>query len=232
MGKEKKPARVSAADSRKMLLSEDSPFAVKEAYKALRTNVAFSLPGSECKCIGVTSAVRGDGKSTNSTNLAIAFGQAGKHVLLIDCDMRLPTVASKLGIQGQKGLSNLLIGEGKIGAVIQHVVEYGIDVLPAGTIPPDATRLLESEQMKMLLEQVKSVYDYVIIDLPPVTAVADTSILAKHTDGLLLVVRHGQTEIRAINDALTQLRFVGANVLGFVYHGAAVDDKKYYKSYR
>lgn len=230
--KKRATVRISAADSRKMLLTQNSPFAVQEAYKALRTNVAFSLPGSESKCIGVTSAIRGDGKSTNAINLAISFAQTGKRVILIDCDMRLPTVASKIGIKGQTGLSNLLIGESQVGTVIQRVDELGIDVLPAGTIPPDATRLLESKQMEVFLKELKGFYDYVIVDLPPVTAVADAAILAKYMDGFLLVVRHGQTEFRAINEALTQLRFVNAKVLGFIYHGASVGDKKYYKNYR
>ena len=94
-----------------LALQPDSPFAVRESYKALRTNVMFSLPGAEARCIGISSAEPGDGKSTNALNLAIIFAEIGKKVILIDCDMRLPTVANNLGIPDEPGLSNLLAGQ-------------------------------------------------------------------------------------------------------------------------
>ena len=97
-------------DPKKMLLSSKSAFSVQEAYKTLRTNISFSLPGSGCKCIGITSANRGDGKSSVAVNLAISFAQINKKVVILDCDMRLPTVASKIGIESKPGLSNFLIG--------------------------------------------------------------------------------------------------------------------------
>ncbi len=218
-------------DFTKLLLTESSPFTIREAYKALRTNVAFSLPGNEAKCVGITSAIRGDGKSSIAVNLSISFGQIGKRVVLIDCDMRRPTVASKLGIKGRPGLSDFLVGEEKFENVIQKVTNLGIDVIPAGNIPPDATGLLESKQMQALLETLRKYYHYIIVDLPPVVTVTDAAILSKHIDGFLLVVHHGKTEYREAAEMLRQLHFAEAKTLGFVYNDAPVERKKYYHNY-
>ncbi|MCD7748566.1 MAG: CpsD/CapB family tyrosine-protein kinase [Oscillospiraceae bacterium] len=225
----KKKRQVSGADD--YLLTESSPFSVQEAYKALRTNVLFSLPGGKAKCIGVTSSMQSEGKSMNTVNLALSFGQIGKRVLLVDCDMRLPTVATKLGLVGQPGLSDVLVGNSALEEAVQDSEQFGISVLPAGTIPPDPTRLLESEQMQELLSRLREEYDYVLIDLPPITTVADASILAKYLDGFLLVVKHGQSQYRAIRSMMTQLQLANANVLGFIYANASIGGSKYYKSY-
>lgn len=213
-----------------LILQEEAPFLVQEAYKALRTNVIFSLPGSGCKCIGVTSAQRGEGKSTSTINLAVSFGQIRKKVLVIDCDMRLPTVASKLRAKAQPGLSNLLIGDCTLEEAIQEREEQQISILPAGVLPPDPTGLLESAQMQQLIQRLRADYDYIFIDLPPVTAVADAVILSKCIDGFLMVVRHGKTERRDIAQTLGQLRFVNAHIIGFVYTGMKMGGRKYYRS--
>ncbi len=212
------------------ILSDASPFAVKEGYKALRTNVIFSLPGSESKCIALTSSGRSEGKSTTAINLGIAFAQIGKRAILLDCDMRLPTIASKLHLAKQPGLSNLIVGEASVNDVVQHYCE-GLDVIPAGQIPRDPTGLLASEQMKYMLSRLKEYYDYVIIDLPPVTTVTDAAILTDSVDGFLLVVRHGVTDYRAVNEMLHQLTLSEAKIMGFVYSGAPVSEKKYYQHY-
>lgn len=215
-------------DGRRAVLREKSPFLMREAYKALRTNVAFSLPGSGARCIAVTSAGRSEGKSYNSVNLAIAFAQIDKRVILLDGDMRLPTVASKLGVKAKPGLSDFLVGQARLDEVVRRDVE-GVDVLPAGSIPPDPTGLLESPEIEMLLEQLRKVYDYIIIDLPPVNTVADATIVSRVVDGFLLVVHHDATENKAVAEMLRRLRMVGAKLLGFVYNDVPVDDKRYYK---
>lgn len=217
-------------DSRRSILREKSPFMMREAYKALRTNVAFSLPGSEAKCIGVTSGGRNEGKSYNSVNLAISFAQIGKRVLLVDCDMRLPTVAAKLGVRAKPGLSDYLAGQVELGEALRRGVE-GMDVLPAGSIPLDPTGLLESKQIEELFAAMRKAYDYIIVDLPPVNTVADASILSRCIDGFLLVVRHGTTENKAIAEMLRRLRMASANVLGFVYNDVSAADKRYSGEY-
>lgn len=231
-GKRIKKAGASrrTAESKRAILRERSPFMMREAYKGLRTNVTYSMPGGDAKCIAVTSANRSEGKSYNTINLAISFAQIEKKVVVIDCDMRLPTIASKLGVQAKPGLSDYLIGEAKLEEVLQRDVE-GIDVIPAGNIPRDPTWLLESVQMEALLEALRKLYDYVLIDLPPVNTVTDAAILSRCTDGILLVVRHNVTAKREVAEMLRQLRFAGAKILGFVYNDVPIVGKKYGKRY-
>ncbi|MGN0293513.1 MAG: CpsD/CapB family tyrosine-protein kinase [Lachnospiraceae bacterium] len=222
-------------NSKRLILSAESPFLVQEAYKALRTNVVFSLPGGETKVVGLTSSEPGSGKSINAINLAISFGQIGKKVLLIECDLRLPTVAAKLGIKGQPGITELLAEETTLDLAVRKISKYGIHVLPAGSIPPEPTVLLESQQMQTLITELKKQYQYIIIDLPPVTTVADAAIMSRYIDGFLLVARSASSEHRAISEMLGTLRLAGANIIGFVYNDVSVQDNhyygKYYKSY-
>ena len=220
-------------DPQKMLLSEDSSFPMREAYKSLRTNVLFTLPGSDSKCIGVVSANRGEGKSTVAINLGISFAQANKKVIVVDCDMRLPTIAAKIGsINAKPGLSNYLAGnEESQGNLIQHVSEYGIDVLASGDIPPDPTALLGSEQMQGLIKLLKEYYDYIILDFPPVTVVTDAVILSDTVDGYLVVVRHNLSEFKKLKETFRQMNFSDAKVLGVVYNGKG-SRSRYSKYYR
>jgi len=213
---EKTVPAVSNNTPSKLLLTESAPFLMQEAYKTLRTNVMFSLPGTECKCVGVTSPSPGDGKSTTAANLAISLAQIGKRVLLMDCDLRLPTVAKKFGTQSVPGLSDFLVGQARIEETIRNLEEFSIHVLPSGSIPPDPTGLLESKQMERLFAAFRNIYDYVIVDLPPVTTVPDAVIMTKYVDGLLLTTREKQTSHRRVQQMLKQLQMVNANVLGFV----------------
>ena len=214
-------------DAKKMLLSDNSPFSVQEAYKTLRTNVSFSLPGSDCKCIGIVSANRGEGKSTISINLAISLAQINKKVVLIDCDMRLPTIASKIGSQSAPGLSNYLSGASRELTIIP-VKDRGIDIIPSGNIPPDPTALIGSKEMTNLVEKLKKTYDYIVFDFPPINIVSDAVMMSDVIDGYLVVVRHGRSEYQMISETVRQMRFADAKIIGFVYNGKG-DEKKYYK---
>lgn len=214
-------------DPQKMLLSDATPFSVQEAYKTLRTNISFSLPGSGCKCIGVTSAHRGDGKSSVSSNLAISLAQLNKKVALIDCDLRLPTIAQKFRIRSFPGLSNWLSG-GVDEIPMQHLDDKNIDILPAGNIPPDSTTLISSVEMTKLIERLKKSYDFIIFDFPPVTIVSDAVLITKSIDGYLVVVRHRHSEYQMVNETIRQMQFANAKIIGFVYNGLNVS-KKYYK---
>ena len=224
--KKSKPTK-KVFDSRKILLSEDSPFSVQEAYKTLRTNVTFSLPGTGCKCIGIVSANRGDGKSSISANLAVSLAQINKRVILIDCDMRLPTIAPKLGIQSTPGLSNYLSGD-CIDIPIYHDSKRNIDVIPSGNIPPDSTTLINSDEMTKLVETLKKEYDYVIFDFPPITFVSDAVMMSGVIDSYLVVVRHNVSEYQMISETVRQMNFADAKIIGFVYNGN-ISGKKYYK---
>lgn len=214
-------------DAKKMLLSEKSPFSVQEAYKTLRTNVTFSLPGSGCKCVGIASATRGDGKSSIAINLSISLAQINKRVILVDCDMRLPTVASKLGEQSTPGLSNYLSGDCKDIPIVK-VEEKGIDIIPSGNIPPDSTTLISSKEMEELVNTLKGSYDYVVFDFPPINIVSDAAMMSGLIDGYLIVVRDNSSEYQMIGEMVRQMRFADAKIIGFVYNGKN-EEKKYYK---
>ena len=214
------------------LLTDKLSFAAQEAYRALRTNIAFVLPGEGCKCIGVTSATPHEGKSTTAANLAISLGQIGKRVMLVDCDMRLPTMASKFRMHGTPGLSDFLVGQARIDDVLRKSDKFNIHLLPAGSIPPEPTALLESRQLERLFTAFRNNYDYIIVDLPPVITVPDAAILAKLLDGYLLVVREKQTEHRAVKEMLRHLQVVGANILGFVVVDSAIGGGKYKYKYK
>lgn len=235
MRKRQKTSRQTAGrhteNRQKLILNGKSAFAVTEAYRALRTNIMYSLPGGGCKCIAVTSASRGEGKTTNTVNLALAFAQAGKHVLLIDADMRIPAVALTLKSQGNPGLSDLLTGGARFSEAAYRLPKYGLDILPAGNIPPDPTFLLGSAEMKQLLGQLKEHYDYIFIDLPPVNVVTDAMLIAESVDGYLLLVKHYSTGHRQIVQMLARCRSVGARILGFLYVNTPPGGGGYYKKF-
>ena len=218
-------------------LGNQLSFAAAEAYKLLRTNLMFALTDGDedCRVIGVTSSVRGEGKSTTTLNLAYSLAEAGKYVLVVECDMRLPTLAKRLGIDGEKGVSNLLAGLSNGSEVIKPTqLHKNLYVLPAGEIPPNPSELLGSERMKVTLDILRKDFDYILLDLPPVTAVSDPLVASKLTDGMVLVVRQNYSSKRAIAEAVRQLRFVDAKILGFVMtdsNTAAPGRKKYYKKY-
>ena len=220
-------------NEQKQVLGEASAWPVQEAYKALRTNLMFSLPGNESKAIGVTSALKHDGKSINAVNMAISFAQLGKKVVLVEADLRMPTVSKKLGCKSVPGLTDVLVGQNCLMDVTQSSKDYRmLSVIPAGNIPPDPTWLLQSAQMKTILKALRSAYDYIFLDLPPVTSVADAAILAPLLDGYVMVVRNEITEYRAVADSLDQLRLAKAKVIGFVYNDADISGgNKYYHSY-
>lgn len=231
MFSKKKNKKNKVFNSKKMLLSPDSSFSIQESFKTLRTNVTFSLPGKKNRCIGIVSANRGEGKSTVAVNLAISLAQIDKKVVIVDCDMRIPTVASKLGMENRPGLSDYLADEeGYNRLPVVRNDEFNIDVIPAGTIPPDPTKLIESPQMTELIEALKTVYDYIIVDFPPICVVSDAAILSNVIDGYLIVTLHASTETSQLDETIRQLSFAKANVLGFLYNSKPSSRKSYKKN--
>lgn len=206
-------------------------FAAAEAYKLLRTNLAFSFPGDKkCKIIGVTSAVRGEGKSTTAVNTAYSVAQSGGRVLLMEADLRLPTVAKRLRLKGKPGLSNLLAGQCSGNDVLQHSgLLDNLWVVTAGDVPPNPAELLGSSNMEATLKALKDVFDVIIIDLPPVTAVSDALVVSKLVDGMLLVVRKDYSDRRSVDEVVRQFRIVDGKILGFVLTGADLQKKNYKK---
>jgi len=221
-------------ESRKTL-GDNLSFAAAEAYKLLRTNLDFSIPAKDkCKIIGVTSAMKGEGKSTTAVNIAYTMAQSYEKVLLIEADLRLPTLAKRVRVQPRPGLSNLLIGQCNGNDILQKSgLINNLWVVTAGSIPPNPAELLGSEQMAVTIKTMSDFFDVIIIDLPPLTAVSDALIVSKLTDGMVIVVRQEYCDRGSVDEAVRQLRFANAKILGFVMTGADTQKKGYkrYKSY-
>lgn len=212
-------------------IGEALTFSATEAYKRLRTNIMFSLSNDKaCRIIGITSAMRHEGKSTTSVNLSYSFAEAGKRVLLIDCDMRLPNVNNLLSIPQTPGLSNFLIGDADVSAIVQKTdLQKNLVVIASGDISPRPPELLQSKRFASLLEAMATKFDYIIIDLPPIDSVTDALIVSKNTDGMIMVTRRGYCDKKVLRDVMRQIRFHEVNMLGFVLT-CADDGKSYYKS--
>ena len=230
-----------AAPARKTaLMGSDMSFAASEAYKLLRTKLQFSFAGdNNCRVIGLSSALSGEGKSLTSINLAYSLSQLDKKVILVDCDMRRPTLAEKLNIRKKPGLSSHLTGQCGLEELVQYCGipgdEQAFHVIAAGQNPPNPVELLSSEKMTKALNALRQHYDYVIMDLPPVGEVTDAMAVAKVLDGMLLVVRQNYCNRIALSDAVQQFDFIGTKMLGVVFNctsegtGKGYYKKGYYK---
>jgi succinoglycan biosynthesis transport protein ExoP len=200
-----------------------------EAYKSLRSSVLFSLKDSDSKVIGLTGAMPGDGGTANAVNLAKSLGQLGGKVLLMDCDLREPVAASKLGIESAQGLSDVLKGQVEVGVCIQRSDKDGVSVLSAGSVPSDSTILLQSQKMETLIGELEKSFDYIIMDLPPVLTGTDAEIMSRFCSGFLLVVRHNATDKRALETALNRLQKVNAHMIGIIYNDIPAKQNGYYR---
>ncbi len=223
-------------DGKPAIVGPNITFAASEAYKLLRTKVTFSFTDGGCHVVGVSSAINSEGKSVSSVNLAYTMSQLNKRVLLIDCDMRRPTVPKKLPVAKTPGLSDYLTGQEGSGKVIQMCNikgdEQAFHVISAGRIPPNPMELLSSEKMEKLLERLRGHYDYIILDLPPVEEVGDALAAAKYLDGILMVVRQNGCDRVSLSNATRQFEFVGTRILGIVFNGISGERGRYNKYYR
>ena len=206
-------------------------FAASEAYKLLRTNLIFSMSDeNKCKVIGITSALRGEGKSTTSINTAFSLAETQKKVLLIEADMRIPVVAKLLRFNQRMGLSNVLAGVCEARDVIsKSPVEGRPYIMTAGEIPPNPAELLASEKMKKVITELSEDFDYIIVDLPPITAVSDGLAISKLLSGMIVVVRQNYCNRRALADAMRQMDFLQVKVLGFVVNCVEIKQRSYKK---
>lgn len=189
-----------------------------EQFRRLRTGLLFTQDGKDKSvALTVTSSCSGEGKSTLALNLASSFAEAGQRVLLVDADLRRPTIAERLDLEGAVGLSTVLSGQAPFEEVVQPMGgESGLDVLAAGTVPPNPAQLLGSARMQELMHTVNAIYDVVIVDSPPLLAVADAALVSPLTSGCVVVVRQGQTHLADIQDALSGLDNIDTHVLGLV----------------
>ncbi len=206
------------------MLGDRLNFAASEAYKLLRTNLTFALPEEQkCRVVGVTSAMRGEGKSTTSINLAYTIAETGKRVLLIEADMRRPNLARRLAIDITPGLSNLLAGLCREQDVVQDVgLLENLKVITSGDIPPNPSELLASERMGAVIDNLTQNFDFIVFDLPPVNAVSDGLVISRLVQGMIVVVRQDYSTRQDLAAALRQLEYLQIKVLGFVMtHGTS-----------
>lgn len=212
------------------IFSYHDPKSLKaEAFRTLRTNLQFTSPDKPVRSIVITSATPGEGKSTVAANLAVSFAQTGKKTLLVDADLRRPTIDKFFGLDSSYGLSNLFVAGSELNELDALVSSVdNLFVLTSGPVPPNPAELLSSQRGKSLFKGFEEQYDIVLIDSPPVAAVSDSLILSTYAGGTLLVIRYGKVAKEVVRKSLTQLENVKANVLGAVLNQIPVG-QRYYK---
>ena len=234
LNKKSKQAAFSATSGKKTL-HKNLEFTATEQYKLLRTNLEFTLPEDQkCPIIGVTSSMRGEGKSTTAVNLSYVLAEKGQKVLLIDGDLRIPTVAKKMKIESSPGLTDFLMGKGVPVEQFKSPLLENWYILPAGGIPPNPSELLGSHRMEIVLEELKQSFDYIVIDLPPVNLVSDALSISAFISGMIVVIREDYTEKKDLERCFRQLKLSNVNVLGCVMNESKNDTSSYskYKKYK
>ncbi len=203
-----------------------------ESFRQLRTNLQFLRvagggTGGGASVVAVTSSFSGEGKSTVSANLATTLAETGARVLLVDADLRRPTVADVLGIEGGVGLTTVLAGQADLDDVVQSWGSAGLEVLPSGPVPPNPAELLDSPAMRALLARLRTRYDHVVVDTTPVLPVADASVLSRVVDGMVVVANARRARRRHLAQSLGDLSRVSAGVLGVVLNQVRRDEDAY-----
>ena len=214
-----------------MFIVEKNPKSVAaEAYRSLRTNIQYSSFDKEYKTILVTSSNPGEGKSTTAGNLALTLAEGEAKVLLVDCDMRKPAMHKNFRVTNTYGISDVLLQRKKVMEVA-HRYNENLYIITAGKIPPNPAEMLASNAMTLFLKEMKEHFDYVVLDTPPVQAVADAQILSTKVDGALFVVRAGVTKKDEVQNSIATLKKVNANIIGTVLHAVENSRNKYYYYY-
>lgn len=232
MGKSKKQhnhrnTQPSGAVSLITIADKTSPIA--EQYRTIRTNIQFASADRKIQTIVVTSSGPSEGKSTTAANIAVVFANSGQRVLLVDADMRKPTVHKTFGLTNEVGLSKVLSSNNSVLEMAQPSMVDNLSILTSGPKPPNPSELLGSTRMNQVIEEARHLYDVIIFDMPPVVTVTDAQIMASKADGTLLVVRENVTRKDALTKAKDLLEMVQARVLGVVYNGTKdVKDQSYY----
>jgi capsular exopolysaccharide synthesis family protein len=230
MARRKKQSKL-ANNVRHLIAKLNPKSPISEQYRTVRTNIQFSSVDDEIQSLLITSSGPAEGKSSTTANLAVVYAQQGKRVLLIDADMRKPTMHYTFRLDNLRGLSNVLVGENTMEEAVNQTDVENLDVMSCGPIPPNPSELLASRKMKTFLKETKLSYDIVICDTPPVLAVTDAQILANLVDGTILVVRSGQTEIEPAQKAKEALQPAQAKLLGVVLNGREKQASNYYYYY-
>ncbi len=209
-------------------------FTAIEQYKLLRTNLSFTLPEDrKAHIVGITSSMRGEGKTTTAVNLSYVIAESGKKVLLLDGDLRIPSVAKKMRIESNPGLTDFFINSEQ-NPDIEKFKSPLLDnwyIIPSGSLPPNPSELLSSKRMEAILDTFSDMFDYIIVDLPPVNIVSDALAISKYISGMVVVIREDYTEKKELENCFRLLRLSNVNVLGCVMNETK-NGKGYYSKYK
>lgn len=227
----KKPKQALQSVARKLVTNANPSSVISEQFRTLRTNISFSSSDTEIRSLVFTSGSQGEGKSTVAANTAVVFAQEGKRVLLVDADMRKPTVHYTFHMTNTTGLSNLLTRQAALEDVVKVSDQENLNIITCGPIPPNPSELLGSRTMDAVLMEMLRAFEVVIFDAPPVLAVTDAQIIANKADGTILVLNTAKTEKDALTKSKEALVKSNANVIGVVMNNYIYDNDAYYYQY-
>jgi len=219
-------------DHRAHLIAETDPrSAASEAYRTLRTNIQFAGLDQPCRCIVVTSATAGEGKTTSVANFGVVAAQAGSRVCLVDSDLRRPSLHRVFGFDNTHGLTTALVEGSSLAEVARPTRVPNLSLVTSGPLPPNPAELVGSKRMRELLEGATSAFDLVLCDSPPVIAVADGVALSAQCDGVILIVRVGVVSHDVIRRAAEQIEAVKGKILGVLLNDVNLDRDGYHYTY-
>lgn len=229
----KKKKNQALSSERPSLITLTRPSSiVAEQFRTIRTNIHFSMVDKDLKTLSITSAGPGAGKSTVSANLAVSFANEGKKVLLVDTDMRKPTVHKTFRLPNHDGLTTLLTDRNaELTSIFHRLDTENLFVITSGAIPPNPAELLASNKMEILKAELEEIFDLVIFDLPPVIAVTDAQIMSSKTDGTIFVINKGGADKEMVLKSKELLDKVQANVIGVVFNRVETKNDQYYAYY-
>lgn len=228
--KKKRSMKTTTKMPRKLITISDNNSIIAEQFRTIRANINFSMPEEDLKSILVTSSSPGEGKSTNAANIAVVFAQEGKKVLLVDADLRKPTLHYTFNLRNLIGFTHILVGRYNLLDVVQKSPIVGLDLLPSGPIPPNPSELLLSKNMDNFLIDSKKRYDIIIFDAPPLISVSDPQILGHKCDGTLLIVNSGISEKEDFLKSEEILLASKAKIIGAILNNYKMP-KDYYQNY-
>jgi capsular exopolysaccharide synthesis family protein len=220
--------------NRRYIITHENPKSpISEAYRTLRTNIDFSAVDEQLRTLMVTSSGPGEGKSTTVANLATVYAQSHRKVIILDADLRKPTMHHTMQVSNRKGLTTFLSGQDTLEDVITKTSIPGVDIIASGPIPPNPSEILASKKLLGLIDTLKEQYDMIIFDTPPALAVTDAQIMATKVDGVILVVDQGRVKKEAAAKMKASLDHVNAHILGVVLNNVdrKTGDNYYYYYY-
>ena len=204
---------------------------ISEAYRTIRTGIEFSNLDKDLKIICITSSKKDEGKTTVLSNLGVSFAKIDKKVLLIDADLRNPSISKMFDTSNTQGLMDILLGKRNIQDCVKKTKQENLYILTGGTIPPNPAEVLSSKKMSEFIESIKDEYDYIFIDSPPVGVVSDASIISAYSDGVIFVVGANEVDSNLAKRAKERLDSVKANIVGVILNKFKTDTNSEYYNY-